>query len=237
MLHHLDMAVFAEVEKRFSTALSSGRLDSDLGCWRSRHPDLGRFANIEELIQFCRHSDPCDQAKDRVVSALRREAVSGPDGTAALVLIWLFRPTLISLARTGREHLEVEDLDAELLAGFWEIVATDGEVGKLCGRLKNGARHRAQRAARKEAIYKRGAAPYGTGEDSAATLDAESPWPLLAQAREKGVVSALDLEIIVRTRFEGFSLKEVACQLKMNHQVAGRRRKAAENHLRVWLSR
>lgn len=126
--------------------------------WQPRHEALGNFLGLDALVAVCRDRYGSGRIKDDVLIALCDEAIAHPDDQdskadpdAALVLCWLHLPGLWEIVRElGRWNaLASEDLEAELLAGFWEAASEIGaETRKVSARLVNRARWRGLAACR-----------------------------------------------------------------------------------------
>jgi DNA-directed RNA polymerase specialized sigma24 family protein len=132
--------------------------------------------------------------------------------------------------------LEREEIDAEILAGFWEQAGRGEPDGKrLSGRLVGAARFRALNAIRKARREAERRVDL-SGEEVEEFPLVGHPSLVLEQARAAGVISEVDSELIAATRVENKALRGVAAQLGLAHDSARVRRWRAEQRLVAWIS-
>jgi hypothetical protein len=125
--------VLSLIERNFAALRGSSVLEDAFEEWRSNNRDaLVGFEDVEDIISFCRASEPNLYAhKNEVLAVLCREALRGDD-SAGLLLIWLFMPALWRIAEDlFREGcpLEREEIDAEILRPEEALVLPE-EAGK-----------------------------------------------------------------------------------------------------------
>jgi hypothetical protein len=199
------MDTVTRIEQEIAALRGSGALTAALRGCREQCEGLRSFRDAETLIAFLR--DPKAgprRRKDAALAALCGEAISG-DQQVATLLLWLLLPGLLRVRSglAGRDALEAQDLDAELLTGMWEA-ATEvrPQTRNVAARLVNGARWRALAAIREAIDWERRSEP----------LDrqvAELPEPevgvfgslgILTQAVRAGVITEGEVELILASR-------------------------------------
>lgn len=111
-------------ERRFNELRSTGRLDSALARWKRGQSFLMAFSDSDALVSTFRSGrDEKRPAKHLGLLAICIEARGG-DEDAFLLLVGLYLPTFRRLRREiGPCLLEEEDLEAEMIAGFWEALS------------------------------------------------------------------------------------------------------------------
>lgn len=132
-----------------------------------------------------------------------------------------------------------EDLDAELVAAFYEAVV-DAEVSgpMICAKLRAMAYNQVRR-------MRYGAVTYATrtreldalSEPHAAPRPYGHPDLVLAAAVRADVITREEAELVGASRLEGTSLSSVARRLCVPVTTAWCRRKAAETRLTAWIKK
>jgi hypothetical protein len=201
--HGMDM--LARIEQEITALRESGALTAAFRGSKEQGEGLRSFGDSETLIAFLRDSEAGPRRrKDAALAALCVEASSG-DQQVATLLVWLLLPGLLRVRSglAGRDALEAQDLDAELIAGMWEA-ATEvrPQTRNVAARLVNGARWRALAAIREAIDWERRSEPL----DRQA---AELPEPkvgtfgslgILTQAVREGVITEGEVELILVSR-------------------------------------
>ena len=133
---------------------------------------------------------------------------------------------------------ELDDLEAELLAGFLAALHSGDTVADRVGaRLVYAGRAAGQRLRYRVLSERRRRATYDPAHlEQAVAADAGDAATALAAAREDGVVSAFDAELVARTRLERVPLVQVARELGVSYSTARRHRHRAQQRLKTHLS-
>lgn len=243
------MGVLSEIEEGFADLRGSRRLERQFEGWKQGHARLAAFSTVEELIAFVRGQAGEYQDRDEIVLAMCQEAqaetktAGGGRRVASDVLFWLFLPALwrVFEEATRPGLADPEEIEAEILLGFWEAAAEERSTSeKLSGRLVNAARHRAWGAVRR-AIREAGR-QYSVDEESAADFHPDAvewsdPWVLLCWARAEGKLDETEAELIFWTRLQGEPLKTIGPLLRLTDTAARSCRNRAERRLAGWLGR
>jgi DNA-directed RNA polymerase specialized sigma24 family protein len=224
----LDRAAqaFAEICARTDTPTVSGRA---IG-----HGLPPRAMSARELIEVLPSLEA--EARDAVWRELIRlvREVGEPWPTIA---IGIALPGLRTAAgRLVRDYDgDPEDLDAELIAGFYEAIANatvDGSM--ICAKLRAAAYNQARR-------MRYGATTYAARTRQLATRSQPAPASsghpdlVLAASVRAGVITRQEAELIGGSRLEKTSLSSVARRLGVPVTTAWCRRKAAETRLAAWI--
>ena len=139
-------------------------------------------------------------------------------------------------ARLVRDYAgDPEDLDAELVAAFYEAV-TAGEVSGplICAKLRSTAYNQVRR-------IRYGTTTYANRTRGLDTHHCTAPAPsghpdlVLAASVRAGVITRQEAELIGGSRLERTSLSSVARRLGVPVTTAWCRRKAAETRLAAWI--
>lgn len=201
---------------------------------------LDGFLDVEELIAFVRSRDQTEyDMKNDVLAALCRVATSqGREGyeQAGILVIWLFSGAMRNISREiGKSPLNLDELDSEMVAGFWEEVSAGCRRSRgFSSRLYHAARRRAWKAV--IAARKQEAGATEADLESMPDLGASgNPSAVLEAAESEGILSDAQAELIEATRIEGQSVASVACGMGLSREAAGMRRKRAEDRLASWL--
>jgi hypothetical protein len=235
--HRGFVDLLAKLEADVTDRQASDALDEALRRWRTRHEELRGFDHPDDLISFVREPDRDRyDSKDRVLAALCAEGAHGDDD-AALLTVWLMFPGLLLLRRrlASRGGLDRDDLDAELLAGFWESAArVRSETRYVAKRLLDGARRRALAAIRREEAWiGRIERLQGDIGESASVADAGESLDVLSEAVAAGVISQVEVELFRASRT---AIPEVRSRLGISESAARSRRLRARRRLLAWLA-
>lgn len=229
------MEIASRVKTSFEACRRSGRLGDAFARWRDRHPALGDLQSIDDLVQLCRDA-PSElyPAKNDALRAVCLEAANG-DESASLFLLWIMIPALLaewkSISR--QQVLAPDDVEAELLAGFWEALKWVGpESRKVALRLVHGARRRALAALKREAAWKSVAEPIPEEEPLDSSAWTPDPEDFLADAEREGIVSALDVELLLAPP-DGF--RRIASREGLTLNAAQIRARKARDRIAAYL--
>jgi DNA-directed RNA polymerase specialized sigma24 family protein len=257
------MSLFAAIQDSFESFHSSERFERAFRHWSKGSDALSLLGDPEELIETldC-FRDPqqrtnllaeatlvalCVRARPPPVNGeppiSNGEALGRPGSSddAALLILWLFLPQLwgASFVNPGGA-LDRDDLEAEMALGLWEAVvrveADDVDIGR---RLVQAARNSARSTARRSLDYQRrcrslDAAAHISFSDAGA-LRVAHPDHLLGAAVCIEAVNELEARLILETRVDGLSLKEMGNALGISEKAAEHRRARAEGRLAAWL--
>lgn len=230
------MEISARINQHVMSARARGGLESAFSRWRDRHDALEVARNVDELIELLR-SGPRSQypQKNDALRALCLEAAGG-DELAGALLLWLLLPALLLEWKRvhRRDALSPEDLESELLAGFWESITWIRPASrKVAARLIQGARRRAIAAVRRDSVWVHATDPVALGDVPVASSGEElDPFASLDEAASQGVLSPLDVEVLLATP-EG--LKAVAEREGLTVKATRLRRGRARRRLIGWL--
>lgn len=260
------MALFAAIRNRFETFRSSEELDRAVRHWSKKSDALSLFGDPQDLIEtlhcfrdpeaganwladatlagLCmrarNHAAPVKQGPPTTTTEVVRSCRFSDD--AALLILWLFLPQMwgTGFANPGGV-LGRDDLEAEMALGLWEAVVRVGDHDDDIGRrLVHGARNRARAAARRSLDYQRRCSSL---DAAAHVFDREAGMPgfahfdhVVSTAKGMEVVNELEARLILETRVDGLSLKEMSRVLGISEKAAEHRRARAESRLAAWLS-
>ncbi|MFN2490286.1 MAG: hypothetical protein ABR529_11235 [Actinomycetota bacterium] len=261
------MSLFAAIQHSFESFRSTEELDRAAHHWSKGSDALALFGDPEELIEtldcfrdpeertnrladatlaeLCvrarNHPVPVDQERPIITGEVVRRCRFSDD--AALLILWLFLPQLwgTSFANPGGA-LDRDDLEAEMALGLWEAVVRVGDHDVDIGRrLVHAARNSARAAARRALDYQRrctslDAAAHISAHDAGAPRFAHSDH-VASTATGIEVVNELEARLILETRVDGLSLKEMGRALGISEKAAEHRRARAEGRLAAWLSK
>lgn len=146
------MGLLSELGRRYRKKRAEARFDDVFETWRETYPALAEYEDVEALIEFFRDDDPEDFEPKNAVAIILAGLAREGDETAALLLFELYLPGLYDLADEYGRHevVEPDDLDAEIVAGFWtaaEKLRPDTEIAT--GKLMRGAKDKAIEAVTK----------------------------------------------------------------------------------------
>lgn len=260
------MSLFAAIQRSFESFRAIELLDRTVRHWSKGSDALSLWGNSEELIEtldcfrdpeertnrladatlaeLCvrarNHPVPVSQEPPIVTGEVVRRCRFSND--AALLILWLFLPQLwgTSFANPGGA-LDRDDLEAEMALGLWEAVVRVGDHDVDIGRrLVHAARNGARAAARRSLDYRRrctslDAAAHISAHDAGAPRFAH-PDHVVSAATGIEVVNELEARLILETRVDGLSLKEMGRALGISEKAAEHRRARAEARLAAWLS-
>ena len=234
------MGSLRDVENHLQSTLATGEMDQALHRWSTRHPCLRDIAQAEDLVGLFRQVDGDRERKERILRALTTRAKVG-DEPAGILLIGLYLP---SFRRTRREigscTLTEEELEAEMLTGFWEEVTRPHPIAvSVTSRLFYAIQNRAWKAVRASSRAMASAVPISTSEvashgGSSSALE-DSPELMLDLATREGILSRHQAQLIRATRLEGFSIEELAAKLGTSCDALKMKRSRAERRLIDWL--
>lgn len=247
------MGLLSELGRRYRKKRASAPFDDLFEAWRATYPPFAEYKNVEALIKFFRDDDdPEDYEPKNAVAIILAGLAREGDETAGLVLFELYLPGLYDIADEYGKHevVESDDLDAEIVAGFWaaaEKLTPDTQIAT--GKLMWGAKDKAIELVTK-AIDKLGvetlpedfdlywsmiadlrdtADPFGEVEAQGSVAD------VLRAAEEEDILTNFEAHLIALTRLEGLSLQQVADCLGVGKGRIKGRRHRAEGRLVRWL--
>jgi hypothetical protein len=231
------MDILTRIEQEISALRGSGALATAFRRCREQGEGLRSFGDAETLIAFLRDAEAGPRRrKDAALGALCVEASRG-DQRIATFLVWLLLPGILRVRSglAGRDALEAQDLDAELVTGVWEAATKIGpQTRNVPARLVNGARWRALAAIREAIDWQRRSEP----------LDCEGadlPEPevgsfgsvgILTQAVRAGVITESEVELILSSRH---TIRDVGSRLGVTLCGAQNRKRRARLRLVAWL--
>lgn len=224
-------------ERRFDQLRSIGRLETALIRWRERQEFLMTFSDSESLIStFRSRRDESRLLKHLGLLAICIEAREG-DEDAFLLLVGLYLPTFRRLRRDiGVCLLEEEDLEAEMLAGFWEALSDARSLARNpASALFHGPQHRAWKAVAQAGHRRRWIDELEDGPCLESPDDREAI-RLVEQAVEAGVLEGNEAALILATRVSQEPVAELAQDSGERRDSLSRRRKRAERRLAEWLA-
>lgn len=220
---------FAEICARTDTPTVSGRA---IG-----HGLPARAISVRELVEMLPSLEPAarDAVWRELIRLTRRVGEPWPTIAAGIAL-----PGLRTAAgRLVRDYDgDPEDLDAELVAAFYEaITRAEVEGPMICAKLRAMTYNQVRR-------MRYGATTYATrtrGLDAlpqarAASAPCGHPDLVLAASVRAGVITRQEAELIGSSRLEKASLSSVAKRIGMPPTTAWCRRKAAETRLAAWIN-
>jgi hypothetical protein len=225
----LDRAAqaFGEICSRTDAPTMNGRA---LG-----HGLPARRMSARELVELLPLLEP--DARDTVwreLIRLAREAGEPWPTIATGIALPGLRTAAASLVRDYDG--DREDLDAELVAAFYEaVVYADVSGPMICAKLRAMAYNQVRRT-------RYGAVTYATRTRQLDALPEPPAAPrhghpdlVLAAAIRADVITREEAELVGASRLEGTSLSSVARRLSVPVTTAWCRRKAAETRLTVWI--
>ncbi|MEX2551535.1 MAG: hypothetical protein WD627_00840 [Actinomycetota bacterium] len=238
------MAIVHAIEKSFAYLRNSASLERAFERWQWTEASLGHLSNVEALIALCRNPNvSLGQRKNEALASLCALA-TGSDGIielveadAGLLLIWLYAGAMRNIAKEiGESPLTLEELDSEMLAGFWDEASN---AGRNSSGLSNRLYHAARRSAWKAVTDASRFASRQTDLDFEMPGEinpSNNPSCLLERAKSEGVLSQVQVELIGATRLDGMPLAKIADELGLTREAATMQRTRAHRRLAVWLS-
>jgi DNA-directed RNA polymerase specialized sigma24 family protein len=214
-------------------ALQGARLGHALQAWSLREPALKALSPRALLLVLRQATNP--DRKDEILAALVRTAARDP--LAGRLLIEALLPGLKVIARRliaqGRDR---EEVWAAVLAHAWIRIQTYPlsrrprriaanillDTLRLTLRDLDSGRHQDE-------------IPLESIEEAEARPDQVSVDSLVFEAVVEGALSPADAELVVRTRFGGETLAEVAASAAVPYNTVKVRRQRAERRLLVFL--
>ncbi len=235
------MSLVGELEPLFQQVRP--RLDAVFVRWQRLEPTLEKFASADELIAYCRTQDRALYAeKNDALAALCRLATPAAyprtdDAEAGVLLIYLFSGAFRNIAKEiGPCLLSLDELDAEMLCGFWEAAARVRTNSRAAStRLYHGARLRAWEAV----AQARQRACSTVDLDCADVLSpaaSANPPGILSQALQEGVINQIQCELIAATQINKEPTVPVARSLGLTRAAATMQRTRAMRRLAAWLT-
>lgn len=225
----LDRAAqaFAEVCSRQDAPMLDGRAIG--GGLPPRRLAVGEVAELLPVLD----GDGRDAVWRELVRLSRQVGAPWPTVAVGLALPGL-RTTAARLARGAQL---IEDLDAELVAAFFEALV-DADVGgsMVCAELRSAAYNKVRRI-RYQAIRDtaRTVGLEQVAEQPAPAVSSGHPDFVLAEAIRAGVLDRDEAELIGASRLEGIPLTVVADRIGAAVTTAWYRRKCAEARLVAWI--
>jgi hypothetical protein len=239
------MRLLATIENAFQTRRSSARLASAFELWKKpADTPLARFEDLEELISwYRREAEPADEAETTPVLTTLCKLAGGGDQDAALLLLWLLLP-LLWWASSDPDYVSAltpDEIDAELVVGMWEAVVgvarqgSDSPKKEIVSELLDAGRRRALAAAQQSRQWElhREELTELTPSPVAGSANAAR---LIEQARDNGVITDVEADLIVWTRLSRLPLAEAGAAQNLKADTARKRRNRAEARLLAWIA-
>lgn len=226
-----------KVEDDLETLRRSGALDVALRRWQKHRKEFRSFGDADALIAFLRDPEvEPRRAKDSALTAICAECARG-DQAAAALLLWLMIPGLLLVRRRlVTDALDQEDLDAELLAGMWEVaMSIELITPNVATRLRHGARRRALAAVRQAEDWAGRMDPLTTeaAESSGPEAGASDIVDVLSEAVRAGVISAAQAELFRASRS---NIRQLRSLMSVSDYGVRSRRLRAKRRLLAWLA-
>jgi DNA-directed RNA polymerase specialized sigma24 family protein len=193
----------------------------------TRGIDLVELRSI--LLDARTSADSRDAAWAELVGRSRDDDPTWTIGCIGVALPGL--KTIAARATKGTTTALAEDIVAEMLTAFLEALATvDVDRRAILSRLNWHARRAANRArhhhSRETALDPERIGPLTSHRHSEGHVDL-----VLADAVQRGTISAVEAEIIIETRLEGRSCAVVAAAFGLSYEALMKRRRRAETRL------
>ena len=234
------MSLIGELELSFERLRP--RMQAAFGRWQLREPTLAQFASVDDLIAFCRNPDrTLYPAKNEAIAALCRLAnlQKSPCGNAeaGVLLVYLFIGAFRNISREiGPCLLSLDELDSEMLSGFWEEATRVRTSHKAAStRLYHAARRSAWEAVRKARHLASTTLELGAATAVAGSIGS-NPSQVLERAVRQGVISPIQCELIDAIRVEGAPTTRVAHSLGLTRAAASMQLTRGERRLAAWLT-
>lgn len=221
-------------EATFQEARALGGFEKAFSRWRRKRASIRKFGSLDELISLCQtREETAKGAKELALTALCSLARKN-DSEASHFLIWLFIPLFRRIRKdVGECQLTEEDLEAEILGGFWEGVSKPGHPAGITSRLFHAVQHRAWVAvAAASRVWP--VMPTQPLEEPLPAIDPPFTGILEDAAHEAGLLPE-EMALILSTRLEGRDLRDIAREMGLSHATVGMRRVRAEKKLVRWL--
>lgn len=156
------------------------------------------------------------------------------------LLFWIFLPALWKVVEQAERatDFDPDDLQAEVLDGFWEAaIKNRASSKKLSGRLVNAARHQVWRAIRKQAREAHASLDTIEEEEEPDRPDPEwaDPWLLVCYAQLRGEINETEAEILFWTRFQDEPVGKVAEALGLSYWATHSQLRRTQEKLVHWL--
>jgi hypothetical protein len=233
------MDMLTRIEQEIIALRESGALAATFRRCKEQGEGLRSFPDAEALIAFLRDPEAGPRRrKDAALSALCMEAIAG-DQRVATLLLWLLLPGLLCVRSglAGRDALEAQDVDAELVTGVWEAATEVGpQTRKVAARLVNRARWRALAAIREVVDWERRSEPldWNGAELPEREGGAFGSPGILTQAVREGVITEDEVELILVSRQTS---RDVGPRLGVTLCTARQRKRRARLRLIEWLGK
>lgn len=230
------MAYLKAVQDGFQSLRKSGQIEKAFQGWKGRHEALDEYSSVEDLIHLFRAPEGgLVYEKNDALAALCEEVGEG-DETAGILLVWIFIGAFRRIVgKIGRSPLSQDELESEMFVAFWEAAKANGSNAEMLTlRLFDAIRSAARRAvkqARREVSRKAEV----DLEPAGPSPFVDNPALVVERARDEGIITDEEAEIIVATRLEGISVEEFGSQQDLTREAAGMRRMRAEEKLTTWL--
>lgn len=218
---------FSEICSRTDAPTMNGRV---LG------PNLPCRVSVCELVDLLPLLEP--RSRDCVWRELLRLARECGDPWPTIAAGIALPGLRTAAARLVRDYDgDPEDLDAELVAAFYEAVAFADITGPMiCAKLRSTAYNTVRRARYSTVTYATRTRQLDSpAEISAPAATSGHPDFVLASAIRAGVIGREEAELVGASRLEGTALCSVARRLGIPVTTAWCRRKAAEARLATWI--
>jgi len=188
---------------------------------------------LNELRVLLLHPSTSSRTRNQVWAELVRRARAG-DPAWVIGLTGIAMPGLRRAAGSlaAAYHVDLPDLQAEVLSGFLEAVRAldlgDLESVPLASRLCWAAWRAGQRHARTETGWTRNRRGLGQLRDIVEEQPCGHPYLVLATAVREGILTPAQAALIARNRLEGVPLSQIAAETGISHSALCNRRKKAE---------
>lgn len=207
----------------------------------------GGVRTLDEMVATCRDPNGPVSIKDALLLGLCDQA-NAEDDDAKLVLTWLMLPGLLRLRSTLPRQVpgvEGDQIDADLLLGFWTGVASIGPgAPRVAARLLNAARHEAcdslrkyiswaQRAELGEEPPERTLASEDPTFDSVIDANMPSIDEVLDRALREGVLTTFQVDLV---RADRHDVRAVGARLGLTPNQTSCRRNRAAARLARWFA-
>jgi hypothetical protein len=226
------MAVLTGIERRFEASYGSGELQRSFCSWADDEA-ISAFPDLDSLISHCRDGRTDDlDLRDRVVAFLCLQATH--DDRAALLLLWLHLPGLWEVVDGVRPGpaADPEELDAELLFGFWQAAQGATRPNWISSRLMTRAYWRRWEARRQANAHYSQCTPEDLNPQAITFGEAsDAIW----EAHRADVITEIEAWLVEVTRLVGASDREAAHELGISRNAARKRRLRAEARLVAWI--
>ena len=230
----MDGVPLEQLERELEQHLTSSALADRFSDWSRREPVLARFRTPVELLRFLR-GRPSPFDRDAVLRPLVDRAASEIEARHLVLLVLL--PGLKNLSRRLLVSAdEREELWASLLASAWERICSYS-ITRRPNRIAANLLLDTMRAVLAERRHERATdIPSADLMLASASVGPEGDVDaLLRAAVSASAITSAEAELVLRTRFDGIPLADVAAQHGEPYNRVKVRRQRAERRLLVWL--